>query len=617
MKKKFMTLLAYIVIFVLATGLACNYPGDLGIFTTNDLDKLETAIAEPVHIETRSAVAVGGGTISPEGGKLVVEETGDLLDGFSISISGNSFTEPVDFTIAYLPIESHNLSPDLTLITPLIQIENGGLIASDFMEISLPCELGPEEFAMLFIVDTETGGLQPLPLVTEDSSHLVALTTHFSYLLGVKINKTELSDLDLKTGFVHGKNNWQFENIPTDLTPNGNCFGQVITALDYYFRNNGPKLFGTFDSFNNNHKATSSQPYDDRQALRLVAVVQDRLNSIQIENNYWMKVQNKQDHSITFYSIALALKVSKEPQLVFFLPASGNEGHAVIVYGKYNEDLYISDPNKPKSSYILTYNFSKNSFNNVRTNPLNTKKNVTFTKFYYMNKYDFLITQQMAEKWAAFNAGTIGQGDFPPTYLYMAKAYTPPESRTYDLSVEITNDYVFVDKADMSSKNWIRLFSSSPAVKFIEVYDEKGKIVSRSEQDVMVPVDNPAGNPYLITFWGMAEGWIDGQWITFQQSLTGNYHGGRCPEAESEPYRWELDIVQDSTGYVSGTLDFHDCPGGGAVSYVVSGTQAQGSATVTLKGVRTSGRGGLGESSAYEVDFTFGLETPLSPNFAP
>lgn len=616
MKKKFMTLLFCTVSFVLVTGLACNYPGELGIFSSNDLDSLDTAAAEPVHIETGSPISIGEATISSSGGLLVVDETGGTLEGLSISVSPNSFLESVKFTISYLPIESHNFSPDLTLITPLIQVNNGGVIAGDYMEVTLPCELSSDQFAMLFIVDPVTGGLQALPLIEEDTTHLVALTTHFSYLLGVAINKTALNDLKLKTGFKNGVNNWQFGNIPTDLTPKGNCFGQVVTALDFYLNHKGQKLYGVYDSFDNQHEATPSQPLDDRLALRLVAVVQDRLNTVELENNYWIKVQNSQKHSLTFYSIALALKVSAEPQLMFFLPSSGKEGHAVIVYGKYNGDLYISDPNKPKSSYVLTYNFSKNTFKNINTAPLNDKKNVTFSRFYYMNKLDFIAASQMAEKWSAFSAGTIGQTDFPPIYLNMAKNYTPPENRTMDSSIEITTPFIFVDQSDMSDKQWIRLFDSSPNVKLIEVYDEKGKVVARSEQDVFVVVDDPAGDSYLLTFWGMADDWMDGRWIIFQHSLTGIYHGGRCAESETEPYRWELNLIQEATGYVSGTLYFHNCPGGGAVRYVVSGTQEAGKPTVTLKGVKTGGRGDLESTSAYQVDFTFGLDTPLSPNYA-
>jgi len=624
MKTRIFKVIFFSLAFVFITSLACNFPGrgvnDDLTPVGNELDSLETSVAEPVQIQTGAAVTLSESTIAPSGGQLYVSGTDSYLDGFSITVSPDTYTEPVTFSIAYLPIESHNLPPDMLLITPLIHVDNGGVTSNNYLEITLPTQLNEDQFAMLFIFNEENGTLEPLPLVSQDSTQLVALTTHFSKLLGVAINKSELDSLKMRTGYTHGTHNWQFGNYKTDILTKGYCFGSVTTSLYNFLTHDGTQLYEVFDNYNNDFEKTPNQPLDDRLGIRLASLAQQRLNMIALKDNYWMKVQQKQDHSLTFYSIALALKVTSEPQLLFFLPETGKEGHAVIVYGKYNQDFYISDPNRPNPgwNYLLMFNHSNNKFESIRANPLGDKGSTTYTRFFYMNKYDFIQQNQMLALWSDFLAGTIGEVEYPTTNLYIAKNYTSSEVPTLDSSIKINNAFIFVDSQDMSkSGNKIRLFDSSATVKNVIVYNTKDKIVTQNKDNIVIKLTEPKGTPYLFTFWGIEDGWIDGRWITFYQSLTGIYNGGRCSESETEPYRWELNIIQNSDGEVSGELYFHNCPGGGAVFYSVSGTQNPGDATVTLTGIKTGGRGELGNNCANEVDFTFGLKYPLSPNYAP
>jgi hypothetical protein len=628
MRTKTIKLIFFTLCFVFLTSLACNFPGiaanDALTIDTNELDSLETSVAEPIQFQAGTAVSLSESTISPSGGQMVISGTDSIMDGFSIAVSPDTYSEPVTFSISYLPIESHNLPPDLLLITPLIQVDNGGVTSNNYLEITLPTQLNEDQFAMLFIFNEENGTLEPLPLVSQDSTQLVALTTHFSKLLGVAIDKSKLDSLKIKTGYTHGTHNWQFGNYKTYIVPKGYCFGSVITSLYNYLVYDKTQLYGVFDNYNNNSEKTPDQPLDDRLGIRLVSLAQQRLNMITLKDNYWIKVQQKQDQSkdqsLTFYSIALALKVSSEPQLLFYLPETGTEGHAVIIYGKSNQDFYISDPNRPKPSwsYLLIFDHANKKFEPIRVNALMDGGRATYTRFYYMNKYDFIQKNQMLALWSDFLAGSIGQVEYPATQLYISKNYASSEDRGPDSSILINNSFIFVDTKDMStSGNKIWLFESSADVSYVKVFDTKEKVVTQNKENIIIKLTEPAGTPYLFTFWGNADAWIDGKWITFYQSLTGVYNGGRCSESETEPHHWDLDIVQKPDGSVNGDLYFHACPGGGAVFYSVSGTQKPGEAIVTLTGTKTGGRGELGNNCEDEVEFKFGLKYPLSPNYAP
>ncbi len=73
--------------------------------------------------------------------------------------------------------------------------------------------------------------------------------------------------------------------------------------------------------------------------------------------------------------------------------------------------------------------------------------------------------------------------------------------------------------------------------------------------------------------------------------------GVLCGEADDPKYTWVVSLSQAASGAVTGTISFHNCPGGGAVYYSVSG-QATSSSVLVLNARKTNGRGDLGGNSA-------------------
>jgi hypothetical protein len=573
----------------------------------DDLENVEETTVEPLKLESGSPIPLLSTMISSQGGNIKVPDSGSPLDGFSVLVPPGVYEENVSFDISYSSISAHNLSSDLTPVTPLIQVDNGGVTASDYLEVTVPIQLQDDQFAMLFTINEETGLLEALPLLELDNTHLTAMTTHFSPLLGVAIDKEELDYLKVKTGFKQGVNNWQFANYGSYIAPGGHCAGQSLMAMDFFLRNKGEELFGKYDGYNNEYIKTPNIQDDDRLGYRLCSVAQKRMDWSGKANAYWLKTQRSQDQSITFYSMALALKASGEPQLIAIYTSAG-EGHAIIVYGKYRDRFYVSDPNFPNAGAkrYLAFNRSTNKFRTYKSGATAADSKYSFTKFYYINKYHLLNDLTTGDMWAQLEAGTIGDDWFP----------------NYTLKVLLDSSFINLKKYNVFTEGPdidIQIDSSIPVL--ISAYDKNNRLVSEDADFNMitVPITEKTGTPYLITIYGDQSGdwsWIDGRWFNFIKSLAGTYRGGRCPEEESQPYRWEVNLHQTPEGKVSGDVYFHACPGGGAVFYSLSGQQVPGESTVELTGSKTGGRGGLG-GSPNQVTFTFGYNGRITPNYSP
>jgi len=98
-----------------------------------------------------------------------------------------------------------------------------------------------------------------------------------------------------------------------------------------------------------------------------------------------------------------------------------------------------------------------------------------------------------------------------------------------------------------------------------------------------------------------------------------DYYGPACPDGEEEnaPYRWSVEMLIDPKNNVyEGTIKFHNCPGGGRVSYRVSGS-SDGS-LLHLTGDFVDGGGELSNTAPMQQTFTFNPATGvIEPNLAP
>jgi hypothetical protein len=99
-------------------------------------------------------------------------------------------------------------------------------------------------------------------------------------------------------------------------------------------------------------------------------------------------------------------------------------------------------------------------------------------------------------------------------------------------------------------------------------------------------------------------------------NFSGSWNSPSTCDNVDAPYRWQVSLQQDANGNVTGTIRFHKCPGQGQAYYSVSGT-ATYSSVLTLNGVKTGGRGDLGNSAPGSQTFTITKFGPPNPNLAP
>lgn len=629
-----------LVVFVLLISqLACNFPWLSGLQLTSrnavrtiavsptplvyegeedmvpgEMDTLPESSPEPWQVRTAANQPLLTGDVGAEGGVLTVDAPGSPLDDFSITIPAGAYDQTVHFEISAAEITSHQIPGDMTVITPLIDVQNGGVEAKEFLELRLPRQIGEGRFAMLFTYDPETDALDALPLVQHDQNGLTALTTHFSKILGIEVNTAELDALKIQTGFKQGRNNWQFANYGSFISPGGHCAGQSLMAMDFFLRTKGEPLFGKYDNFNNTgYPPTPNQQDDDRLGYRLCSVAQESLDWSSWAYKVWLIIQKNPGNLLTYYSFALALRASHEPQLVGIYDGAGG-GHAMIVYGKYADRFYISDPNYPQAdaNRYLSFNRAIGKFRPYFSGATAASLGTPFPIIYYLNKYYLINDAVTSSLWSELNAGTVGNDRFPEYDLVYYKIL--PDASTS--SLDIKGNYIFVDGPDA----YIAVDSTTSTLT--SVYDQANTqivdIVGYGPESLAIT--NPLGTPYLFAVYGQIGSdwrWVDGRWITLYRGISGKWHGAACDESESNPYRWEIKLDQSIDGSLTGNLYFHACPGGGQAFYSLSGTQKPGEDWATLTGTFTNGRGDLGSSAPRQVTFTVKLNGAPSPNYAP
>ncbi len=198
-----------IIIFILIMGLftSCSTKED----KTGALDnKPETgnigqiATGEPVEIPTVE--------VKPEGTLISYDKAGDKLDGFVLDVPPGAYTVDTSFKISYAPITEHTFGSAVTPISPMISVDNGGILSAEPIYIRVPVSVPEGYIAMGFLYDKNTGNIESMPLSSTDSESVTVSTLHFSSFFISMIEKT-LLEKDIVSGFIPGVDDFQFVTL--------------------------------------------------------------------------------------------------------------------------------------------------------------------------------------------------------------------------------------------------------------------------------------------------------------------------------------------------------------------------------------------------------------------
>lgn len=305
-----------------------------------------------VSLELGETTTVVSSTVGAGGDLIDVDNPDDPLDGMEIDIPAGAYQEETDFTVSYTPITSHSGNENLDPVTPLITIENGGEYADEIITVKIPVTIEDDYHYMAFYYNEITGGLEGIPEVEHDETSLTIATRHFSKIMVSRLGFLVLAgDATVDSGFKVTKDNWQFTNLSTHLS-SGICSGMSIASLYYYCEKKKeqayPPLFG---SYNN---GTSVFDIDDDQAIKLCSTIQwwDD-NNLSREGVHWSALSKQKGDLWTYFMFIHSILLTGEPQYVaIFPPGKDAIGHAMVVYKKSGNDLYVSDPNLPKDQNV-------------------------------------------------------------------------------------------------------------------------------------------------------------------------------------------------------------------------------------------------------------------------
>jgi hypothetical protein len=289
-------------------------------------------------------------TVPAGGGEILVGDTSSALPGLQINVPAGAYGQDTGFTIATSPVVSHTFGALFNPVTPLIRIDNGHAFADAAMTVTIPVSIGDGEFAMAFYYDRDTGTLEGIPCLAQDSASLTILTAHFSELI---VTKAKFAELDLKikknavdSGFLPGRDDFAAANYGSFAQPKGHCAGQSIAAMTYYddFRATYGSLRKAEMVDNNAYKATPMFYQDDALAYRLCSKMQSLYASKW--PSAWDATRDANEE-LTYYCFVYAILMTGQPQYISIKNMNLSGGHAMVVYKVTKDALWISDPNTP------------------------------------------------------------------------------------------------------------------------------------------------------------------------------------------------------------------------------------------------------------------------------
>ncbi len=442
-------------------------------------DRLTFLLArEPAGMKLRvgRSIAVGSYAVPVGGRSVVVDAPASRVHGVELRVPAGAHAEPRDYAVSYADIPSHALGAGVRVITPMIQIRNGGGYADEVIEIRIPCTIPSDEFAMGFFFNERTGAIEGLLLLEEDSTGITVGTRHFGpavvsgtqglcgsvggagdfrkvdggappsvtdwtgavgSMFVASVKSSFLSQTQtVSTGYAVKQDDWEFPNYGSYISPGGHCAGQSITSMWYYYEKRLAGAAPLYHRYDRVNREKDSLWCDNPRGYKLASVIQEDLNWDSWLRDRFKTLGDSAYHTLGFKALLAAMVLTGEPQ---YLRVSGKDGgHAIVAFKVNTTDstVIVADPNFPgqersvvlRNGYFEPYNSKLNAAD---------AHNIVFTNIGYMAKTALIDWDKIAPRWAEFEAGTIG--------TVAPHALPTIEMKTYDNIPIISGIKVFAD----------------------------------------------------------------------------------------------------------------------------------------------------------------------------
>jgi len=424
--------------------------GTYSVTATSAADATKQASASVTVTPPASTVVVlDNAPIGPSGGTVTVDRDGSPLDGLRVILPQGAFAGTTSWTVTELREVRPVFPAGLTQVGPGIRIRNGQGFAEHPFIVQLPVRVGPGQVAAAMMRDPESGRLEVLPLIHRTDTSVSVLTQHLSanqMLLpasagglgasgGVSGAPTAgevevftvaaaLADLNgtLTTNFLPGRDDWEFANNGSVLTPGGYCTGATLSAIHHLYARTAQRgtLSGLYDS-------VSTHEYDNPRGVRLASVIQ---RDSRAETAAALQRQELDQYVLTsggtlltnatswvemqLTNLAVAMKAGG-PQLLAIMPDIGT-GHALVAYQMtwltQSGLVGVSDPNYPGATN-RAIQFQQHVITPYDGSDRQGGAPKEYTRLFHLGISALMPLGQLDGLWQAFDAGTIGDGRFP------------------------------------------------------------------------------------------------------------------------------------------------------------------------------------------------------------
>jgi len=566
-----------------------------------------------------SPQALGSQEIDPTGGTIQVSQPNTPLDGLTIEVPAGAYSQTTAFELTVQPVEASDLGDEYSLLTPLINVENGDQYAEEFMVLTIPVQIPEGHFAMAVEYDPAVGLVDGWSVLAQDATSITVATRHFSSLFILSILKGEL-DGNIDTGFKQGVDNWHYRNWGSYIAPHGHCAGQSLTAMYYYdhLKGGGPGLYGRYDNYSSNYAETPTMWGDDVQAYRLASTAQTKTNWDGRTRKFFQLMKTKLNNDLmSYYALAFMMKMTGQPQYVSIKSEDGS-GHALIAYRKYADRFYVSDPNwpQPNARRAIVYNRGTKTFESYFSGANAGETGKEYNRIYYNGKHEIVSPEELGLLWNQLMAAKVGDGLFPQVVWREVMAGAGGEVAWGDRIREnhiVNGDLIKIASITDIADYQVHIFSGPPP--------NPPRSGPHSGDDVLSLRIGSGRTTYGFSLFGKKDGrytWVGFDWITFVKSYAGTWHStGLCGEQDEFPYHWSVSIMEHRDENLVGTIHFHNCPNGGQAIYHVTGQVPSNSDTLTLQGTLSDAWGDLEDTARESVTFTVSPNGAPQPNLAP
>ncbi len=406
------------------------------------IDNLATPVTGTLTLGDSSpvqAISVGA-----DGASTTVSASGQPWDGLKIDIPAGAWPGAT-LQLSAQPITSSSFGDLVTPISPLYTISGAEGMAPLPVTLKIPAVIPDDSFAMGFFYD-DAGRLEGMPLLAEDGTSVTVATQHFSSWFASLVKKARLP-ATIDSGFRPGVDDWQFANYGSFIAKNGHCAGQVLTEAWYYIerrlKEGASPLYGLFD--NNGSEKTPSLWQDDSDGYRLASVAHGQYQAYTQSgadtsklDDFFYSWRGLGFDALQYDAFRYSIAVTGEPQLVSIGDAQDSHLHAILAYRVAPSGIFVADPNFPAAWRLIPFNATSGKFGTYSSGASATAiaqgDEVSYTNFAYKAKTAMVDWSTLAADWAAFDAGTIGNGVFPD---YKVMAYDE-EHRAWN---ELTDGY--------------------------------------------------------------------------------------------------------------------------------------------------------------------------------